>query len=145
MSTQRALPTRSLTVAGNHLRSAPAPKNPALRLQFGSVILSTISGRQYLVGEVLGSGGFGAVYRVTQVTGGAPLPGTCVEFESPIGWHFAVSGEQFGCRCESGRHAEFAPKPRSTGPSTWYVASAGIQQRDRWVDAGIVTISVAVN
>jgi serine/threonine protein kinase len=37
-----------------------------------------VSGRQYRVGDVVGSGGFGAVYRITQVTGGAPLPGTCV-------------------------------------------------------------------
>jgi serine/threonine protein kinase len=78
MSTQRALPTRSLTVADDHVRRVPAPKNRDLRLQFASVVQSAISGRQYRVGEVLGAGGFGAVYRVTQVTGGAPLPGTCV-------------------------------------------------------------------
>ena len=78
MSTQRAVPTRSLTAASNHAQSVPAPKNRDLRLQFGSVVQSAISGRRYLVGEVLGAGGFGAVYRVTQVTGGAPLPGTCV-------------------------------------------------------------------
>ena len=78
MSSQRVLPTRSLTVAGGHVRIVPAPKNPALRLQFGSVVQNAISGRQYRVGDVLGTGGFGAVYRVAQVTGGAPLPGTCV-------------------------------------------------------------------
>jgi serine/threonine protein kinase len=78
MSTQRALPTRSLTVAGADLRSVPAPKNRDLRLQFGAVVRNAISGRQYRVGEVLGAGGFGAVYRVTQVTGGVPLSGTCV-------------------------------------------------------------------
>jgi serine/threonine protein kinase len=49
-----------------------------LGLQFGSIVKSAISGRQYRVGEVLGSGGFGAVYRITQVTGGKRLPGTCV-------------------------------------------------------------------
>jgi serine/threonine protein kinase len=78
MSTQRAVPTRSLTIADDHVRSVPAPKNRDLRLQFASVVQSAISGRQYRVGEVLGAGGFGAVYRVTQVAGGAPLPGTCV-------------------------------------------------------------------
>jgi serine/threonine protein kinase len=56
----------------------PAPKNPDLRLPFGSVVRSAVSGRQYRVGEVLGTGGFGAVYRITDVTGGKPLPGTCV-------------------------------------------------------------------
>ena len=70
--------TRSLTVALNNVRSVPAPKNPDLRLQFGSVVRSAVTSRQYQVGEVLGTGGFGAVYRITQVTGGTPLPGTCV-------------------------------------------------------------------
>jgi serine/threonine protein kinase len=78
MSTQGAIATRSLTVAVNNAGSVRAPKNHDLRLQFGSVVKSAISGRQYRVGEVLGSGGFGAVYRITQVTGGKRLPGTCV-------------------------------------------------------------------
>src|SRR5208282_5836305 len=78
MSTQQAIATRSLTAAANNARSFPAPKNPDLRLQFGSVVKSAISGRQYRVGDVLGRGGFGAVYRITQVTGGKRLPGTCV-------------------------------------------------------------------
>ena len=77
MSTQQAIPTRSLSVAANPA-SAAAPRNPELRLQFGSVVRSAVSGRQYRVGEVLGTGGFGAVYRITHVTGGKPLPGTCV-------------------------------------------------------------------
>jgi serine/threonine protein kinase len=78
MSTQQAIATRSLTVAVNNVRTVPAPKNHDLRLQFGSVVKSAISGRQYRIGEVLGSGGFGAVYRIAQVAGGKRLPGTCV-------------------------------------------------------------------
>jgi serine/threonine protein kinase len=78
MSTQQAISTRLLTVAGNNARGVPVPKNPALRLPSGSVVRSAVSGRQYRVGEVLGSGGFGAVYRITHVLGGKPLTGTCV-------------------------------------------------------------------
>lgn len=78
MSTQQAISTRSLTVAASHVRRVPAPKNPNLRLQFGSVVRSAVSGRQYRVGEVLGTGGFGAVYRITDITGGTPLNETCV-------------------------------------------------------------------
>src|SRR5208282_3458908 len=78
MSTQQAIATRSLTVAANNLRSVPAPKNRDLRLQFGSVVSSALSGRQYRVGEVLGTGGFGAVYRITHITGGTRLLGACV-------------------------------------------------------------------
>jgi serine/threonine protein kinase len=75
MSTQRAIATRSLTVA---LTNARVPKNHDLRLQFGSMVKSAISGREYRVGEVLGSGGFGAVYRITQISGAKRLPGRCV-------------------------------------------------------------------
>jgi Protein kinase domain len=78
MPTQQAISTRSLTVAVNHARRVPPPKNPDLRLPFGSVVRSAVSGRQYRVGEVLGTGGFGAVYQITDVTGGTRLPGTCV-------------------------------------------------------------------
>ncbi len=78
MSTQQAIATRSLTVEANNPGRIPAPKNRDLRLQFGSVVRSAASGRQYPIGEVLGTGGFGAVYRVTNVTGGAALPGTYV-------------------------------------------------------------------
>lgn len=78
MSTQQAIATRSLTVAANNSGRVPAPKNRDLRLQFASVVRSAVSGRQYRIGEVLGTGGFGAVYRVTHVTGSKALPGTCV-------------------------------------------------------------------
>jgi serine/threonine protein kinase len=74
MSTQQAIPTRSLTVAGDER----LPKKRDLRLPFGSVVSSATSGRQYRVGEVLGSGGFGAVYRIAHVGGGTRLPGSCV-------------------------------------------------------------------
>jgi serine/threonine protein kinase len=47
-------------------------------LQLGSVVRSTVTGRQYRVGELLGTGGFGAVYRITHVTGGTALSGICV-------------------------------------------------------------------
>ena len=78
MSTQQAISTQSLTVAANKMRSVLAPRSRDLRLPFGSVVRSAISGRQYRVGELLGTGGFGAVYRVTHITGGTPLPGSCV-------------------------------------------------------------------
>jgi len=78
MPTQQAIATRSLSVAVKNSPSIPAPKNHCLRLQFGSVVKSAISGGQYRVGDVLGSGGFGAVYRVSHVTGGKPLPAMCV-------------------------------------------------------------------
>ena len=77
MSTQGAIATRSLTVAIERVRVA-APSHPDLRLPVGSVVRSAITRRQYRVGEILGKGGFGAVYRITSVTGGKPLPGTCV-------------------------------------------------------------------
>ncbi len=70
MSTQQAILTRSVTVA--------ARRHPDLQLPSGTVVQSAVSGRQYQVGEVLGTGGFGAVYRIAQVTGGKPLRGRCV-------------------------------------------------------------------
>lgn len=50
---------------------------------------SAISGRQYRVGEPLGAGGFGAVYRVLHVSGGKRLPTECVlkVAGEPRAWH----------------------------------------------------------
>lgn len=115
MSTQQAISTQSLTVAG-----ANAPKNPYLRLALGSVVRSAVSGRQYRVGEILGSGGFGAVYRITQVTGGKPLRGTCVlKVTLEVGaWHReAYFGELLKETPGIVRvHESFAWVPRSAEP-----------------------------
>jgi len=78
MATKRTGTTRSLTVAARTLAKLSPGKNPELRLQFGSVILSAISGRSYRLGEMLGAGGFGAVYQILQIAGGKPLKGKCV-------------------------------------------------------------------
>ena len=50
---------------------------------------NAISGRQYSVGQPLGEGGFGAVYQVVHVNGGAPLPTNCVlkVAGEPRAWH----------------------------------------------------------
>jgi serine/threonine protein kinase len=72
MGTQQAISTRSLTVVTRR------PKNPALRLAPGSIVRSTISGRQYRIGEIVGAGGFGAVYRISDIIGGKRMPGSCV-------------------------------------------------------------------
>ena len=89
MSTQRAVSTRSLTLPAGNLRNVRAVKHPDLQLQLGSMVRSGVTGRQYRVGEVLGSGGFGAVYRATHVNGGTPLPGECVlKITLEVGaWH----------------------------------------------------------
>lgn len=65
------------------------PRDRALRLPFGVSIRSSTSGREYRVGELLGSGGFGAVYNVVRVSGGDPLPGKCVlkVASEPREWH----------------------------------------------------------
>jgi serine/threonine protein kinase len=124
MSTQQAIATRSLTVAVKNVRSVPAPKNHDLRLELGSVVKSAISGRQYRVGEVLGSGGFGAVYRITQVTGGKRLPGTCVlKVTLEVGaWHReAYFGELLRETPGIVRvHESFAWVPRGNEPRPLY-------------------------
>lgn len=86
MPEQRTATTRSLTVP---LRTAPKVRHPDLRLESGSVVRSAVSGRQYRVGELLGMGGFGAVYRISQLAGGKPLPGSCVlKVTQQVGaWH----------------------------------------------------------
>ncbi len=72
MPAARTATTKSLTAT---LRAAEVA---ALRLPPGSLVKSALSGRQYRIGEVLGTGGFGAVYRITQISGGTALPGSCV-------------------------------------------------------------------
>ncbi len=124
MPTQQAIATRSLTVAAKNAKRVAAPKNPDLRLQFGSVVKSAVSGRQYRVGEVLGTGGFGAVYRVTHVTGGARLPGTCVlKVTLEVGaWHReAYFGELLREKPGIVRvHESFAWVPRGNEPKPLY-------------------------
>lgn len=124
MSTQQAIATRSLTVAANHTRKVPVPKNRDLRLQLGSLVKSAISGRQYRVGEVLGSGGFGAVYQITQITGGKPLSGTCVlKVTLEVGaWHReAYFGELLRETPGIVRvHESFAWVPRGDEPRPLY-------------------------
>ena len=65
------------------------PRDPALWLRTGLLVRNAISGRQYRVGEPLGCGGFGAVYRVTHVGGGDRLPTKCVlkVASEPKAWH----------------------------------------------------------
>ena len=77
------------TLSAATLREIRAPRDPALRLRFGLLVRSAISGRQYRVGEPLGTGGFGAVYEVTHVAGGEPLPTKCVlkVASEPRAWH----------------------------------------------------------
>lgn len=96
------------------------PRNSTLRLPFGMLMRNTISGRQYQVGDPLGAGGFGAVYRVTHVAGGAPLPGKCVlkVASEPREWHReAYFGDLL--KNESGVvrvHESFACVPRGENP-----------------------------
>jgi eukaryotic-like serine/threonine-protein kinase len=68
--------TQTLSPAA--LRVAAVPRDPRLRLRFGLLVRSATSSRAYRIGEPLGSGGFGAVYSVTHVAGGDPLPTKCV-------------------------------------------------------------------
>ena len=93
-------------------------------LPFGSVIKSALSGRQYRLGEVLGTGGFGAVYRITGVTGGTPLIGTCVlKVTLEVGaWHReAYFGELLKETPGIVRvHESFASVPRGDDPKPLY-------------------------
>src|SRR5689334_14919372 len=88
MSTQAAVATRTIAMP-RRKRSLPVAQDPDLRLRVGSVVKSAISGREYRVGEVLGTGGFGAVYRITRVRGGKSLHGKCaLKVTLEVGaWH----------------------------------------------------------
>ena len=74
--------TKTLTLPGG-------PRNPALRLAPGLLVRSAVSRRRYRVGDLLGVGGFGAVYAATHVDGGEPLPSECVLKVAiePRAWH----------------------------------------------------------
>jgi serine/threonine protein kinase len=108
--------TRSLTPTVKTGEWVPPRENPALQLRFASVVRNAISGRQYEVGELLGAGGFGAVYQVVQLGNAEPLPGKCVLKVAiqPGAWHReAYFGELL--KGESGIvrvHESFAWVPR---------------------------------
>jgi serine/threonine protein kinase len=70
--------TRTLTVPAAAKRAESLLKHPHLRLDPGTLVDSSTSGRQYLVGELLGFGGYGAVYRAAHHKGGKRLRGPCV-------------------------------------------------------------------
>ena len=59
--TPKTQATKTLTT--RTIRVIRAPRDPALNLRFGLLVRNALSGRQYRVGEPLGTGGFGAVYR----------------------------------------------------------------------------------
>lgn len=71
------------------MRVTRAPRDPALRLPPGLLVRSAVSRRRYRVGDLLGVGGFGAVYEATHVNGGEPLPARCVlkVAAEPRAWH----------------------------------------------------------
>jgi serine/threonine-protein kinase len=102
----------------------PPSENPVVQLRPGLIVRSGITGREYKVGGRLGVGGFGVVYRVTQVSGPAPLPGACVLkiASEPRGWHReAYFGELL--RGASGVvqvHESFAWAPRGKGRKPLY-------------------------
>ena len=114
--TTRTLSTRSS-------RAIRAPRDPALQLRLGLLVRSALSGREYRVGELLGTGGFGAVYRAVHVDGGDALPTACVLKVAiePRAWHReAYFGDLL--RDESGIvqvHESFAWMPRGV-PSPLY-------------------------
>jgi serine/threonine-protein kinase len=102
----------------------PPSKDPALHLRPGLIVRSAISGRQYHVGNALGAGGFGAVYRIAQVGSGARLAGELVLKVSaePRGWYReAYFGDLL--REASGivrMHEAFAWVPRGADRSPLY-------------------------
>ena len=77
------------TLTSKPVRAGHPTLEPALRLRLGLLVRSSTSGREYRVGALLGSGGFGAVYEVAHVGGGAVLPTKCVLKVAlePREWH----------------------------------------------------------
>jgi eukaryotic-like serine/threonine-protein kinase len=65
-----------------------APASQGLQLPSGLVVRNAFSGSAYQVGMPLGAGGFGAVYRVSQVAG-LRIPTACVlkVTREPTAWH----------------------------------------------------------
>jgi len=78
MPGQKTATTRSLTRVQPATRKHSPGTNPVLRLHPGAIVRSALSRRQYRVGAMLGFGGFGAVYEITQITGGKSLDCKCV-------------------------------------------------------------------
>jgi hypothetical protein len=80
--------TRSLTALDTG-EWKPPTENPFLKLKPGLVIENALSGRLYTIQELLGAGGFGAVYRVAQAGRAEPLPGECAlkVCSDPTAWH----------------------------------------------------------
>jgi hypothetical protein len=112
------------TLSTETLRATRTSHDPALRLRFGQLVRNSLSGRQYRVGEPLGAGGFGAVYRVVHIAGGEPLPTKCVlkVASEPRAWHReAYFGDLL--KDESGVvrvHESFAWAPRGVNPQPLY-------------------------
>jgi serine/threonine protein kinase len=77
------------TLSMENPRGIRPPRDRDLRLRLGLVVRSALTGRQYRVGELLGAGGFGAVYAVDHVAGGKRLPTKCVlkVAGEPRAWH----------------------------------------------------------
>ena len=77
------------TLSRKTLPLIPAPRDPALHLRSGMLIRNALSGRQYRVGELVGTGGFGAVYQAVHIAGGERLPTKCVlkVAGEPREWH----------------------------------------------------------
>ena len=71
MTARRTATTRTLTA-----RPIRPARDPALRLASGCIVSS--GSRRYHVGDLIGAGGFGAVYRITKTTGGSRIAGKCV-------------------------------------------------------------------
>lgn len=117
---QKTSPQASLastqTLTTKTLRVTSPPRDPALRLPHGLIVRSAVSRRRYRVGDLLGVGGFGAVYAATHIGGGEPLPAMCVlkVATEPRAWHReAYFGELL--RDESGIvrvHESFAWVPQ---------------------------------
>jgi eukaryotic-like serine/threonine-protein kinase len=122
------------TLSARTIRVIRPPRDPALQLSLGLVVRSALSGRQYRVGEPLGAGGFGAVYRVVHTSGGTPLPTKCVlkVASEPRAWHReAYFGDLL--KDQSGViriHESFAWMDRSKSPPLYCLISELVEDGD---------------